>query len=156
MILVSACLLGENCRYDGGNALNKELLSLLEGREIRRICPEVDGGLSTPRSPSEISDGDGNDVLRYKAEVISKEGDNLTDFFILGAEEALKGLDYQDIGFAILKSRSPSCGIHQIYNGKFDGKLKEGPGVTAAYLQSKGIRVFSEEEIEKIKKILKE
>jgi|SRR5690554_1698316 len=156
MILVSACLLGDNCRYNGGNALQEELLSLLEDREIKRFCPEVAGGLSIPRSPSEICGGDGNDVLRCKAEVISKDGTVLTDFFVSGAEEIVKGLDFQDIEFAILKSRSPSCGTKQIYSGEFDGELKKGPGVTGAYLQSKGIRVFSEEEIDKIKTKLRE
>lgn len=156
MILVSACLLGENCRYDGGNVLQEELLSLLEGREIKRICPEVAGGLSIPRSPAEVCGGDGNDVLRCKAEVISKEGAVLTDIFVSGAEKILRDLDLQDIEFAILKSLSPSCGTRQIYSGEFDGQLREGPGVTAAYIKSKGIRVFSEEEIDKIKTKLKE
>ncbi|NLM96902.1 MAG: DUF523 domain-containing protein [Halanaerobiaceae bacterium] len=156
MILVSACLLGENCRYDGSNALQEELSILLEGREIKMICPEVAGGLGIPRPPAEISGGDGHDVLRRRAEVISEDGARLTDFFVSGAKEVLKGLDFEDIEFAILKARSPSCGKGEIYNGSFNGELRKGPGVTAAYLQDKGIEVFSEEEIDKIRIKLRE
>lgn len=156
MILISACLLGEDCRYDAGNSLNKELLALLKGKELLPICPEVAGGLPIPRPPAEIKGGDGRDVLTGKAKVKTAEDDDFTDFFIKGARKILEDLDLKQIDFAILKSRSPSCGVNQIYNGQFNGQLKEGPGVTAAYLKSKGVSIFSEEELEKIKRKLKE
>ncbi|HHU91528.1 MAG TPA: DUF523 domain-containing protein [Halanaerobiaceae bacterium] len=156
MILVSACLLGENVRYDGANTLNEELLELLKGKEILPICPEVAGDLPVPRPPAEIVNGDGNDVLAGRARVENIAGDDVTPAFLKGARKVLVGLDLQKIDFAILKSRSPSCGIDQIYNGQFNGQLREGPGVTAAYLRSKGIEVYSEEEPEKIKDRIKE
>lgn len=155
MILVSACLLGENVRYDGGNSLNKELLELLAGKEMVPICPEVAGGLPVPRPPVEIVGGDGEDVLAGRASVKAAEGKDLTAAFIEGACKVLEELDLQEIEFAILKSKSPSCGVDRIYNGQFNGQLRQGPGVTAAYFMSKGIEVYTEEEVDKIKNKLK-
>lgn len=156
MVLVSACLLGENCRYDGDNSIQKELLSLLADKDYLPICPEVLGGLGIPRPPSEINGGTGEDVLKGEAVVRTIVGEDVTSFFLKGAKKALDGIEPANIDFAILKSRSPSCGVYQIYDGDFNGKLKEGPGVTAALLESKNILVFTEEELDKIKLKLKE
>jgi|SRR5690554_1513527 len=151
MILVSACLLGENVRYDGGNSHNEELLEVLKGREIVPICPEVAGDLPVPRPPSEIVGGDGKDVLAGRAGVMSVEGEDLTAAFIKGARKVLEGLDRQEVEFAILKAKSPSCGVDRIYDGQFKGQLRQGPGVTAAYFMNMGIEVYTEEELDKIK-----
>jgi uncharacterized protein YbbK (DUF523 family) len=154
MILISACLLGENCKYNGGHNLNKRLINLLEKLglkgQIKPICPEVAGGLPTPRSPSEIVAGEGNDILNHKAKVINKNGSNVTNYFIRGAENVLKDIKDENIDFAIFKARSPSCGSSQIYSGSFDGSIKNGEGVTTAILRQHGISVYSEEELGKM------
>lgn len=155
MILVSACLMGRNCRYDGGNAKNLKLIELLKDKDISLICPEVEGGLSTPRSPAEIINGDGCDVLQKQAQVLNKDGEDVTDSFIRGCQKALTGIDFTEVGFAVLKSRSPSCGVNNIYSGKFNGELKKGSGVTAAFLKNKGIAVYTEKEINKIIDLIK-
>lgn len=151
MILVSACLMGRNCRYDGGNKLNTGLNLLLKGKELILICPEAAGGLSIPRPPAEIQAGDGFDVLEGKANILNARGEDVTEEFIKGAERTLAELP-DEIDFAILKAKSPSCGVNRIYSGTFDGTLKDGSGVLAAYLKKRGIPVFTEEELDKIEK----
>ncbi|QTL99002.1 DUF523 domain-containing protein [Iocasia frigidifontis] len=155
MILVSACLMGKNCRYDGGNQKDLKLIKLLKDKDISLLCPEVEAGLNTPRPPAEIIKGDGCDVLQKKAQVLNKKGEDVTDSFIRGCQKALAGIDFTEVEFAVLKSRSPSCGVNKIYSGKFDGKLKKGSGVTAAFLKGKGIAVYTEEEIDKIIGLMK-
>lgn len=155
MVLVSACLMGKNCRYDGGNKKDLRLIKLLKNKDISLLCPEVEGGLNTPRPPAEIIDGEGYDVLQKRAHVFNKEGEDVTDSFIRGCQKALTGIDFTEVEFAVLKSRSPSCGANKIYSGRFDGKLKEGSGVTAAFLKGKGIAVYTEEEIDKIIDLIK-
>ncbi|HLV10015.1 MAG TPA: DUF523 domain-containing protein [Halanaerobiales bacterium] len=154
MILVSACLMGKNCRYNGGNSLNPELLELLKGREIKMVCPEKAGGLCIPRSPSEIIGGNGLNVIEGTARVISRNGEDLSREFIEGARESISGIKLEDLEMAILKSRSPSCGNRFIYDGSFLGKAREGPGVFSALLLKKEIPIFSEEELDKIKEML--
>lgn len=137
MILVSACLLGENCKYDGGNNFSEKIKKVLEGQEYICVCPEVSGGLSVPRIPAEIRDG----------VVINKEGQSVDENFRKGAEIALKAALDNKVTKAILKSRSPSCGSGKIYDGTFSGQLTVGDGVFAALLKENGIQVISSDEI---------
>lgn len=146
MFLISACLCGVNCKYDGGNNLNTKVLDLLKDGKGILICPEQLGGLSTPRTPSEIVGGDGYDVLEGKAKVLSKTGDDVTKQFIKGAEEALRIAKSINVDYAVLKARSPSCGVGVIYDGKFNGGKVEGDGVTGALLKLNGIKVVTESE----------
>ncbi len=146
MILVSACLLGVDCRYDGENSRNQDVLDYIKEKDLGVIpvCPEQLGGLPTPRNPSVISDG-GKKVLEGGAEVIMEGGKDVTQEFKKGAEEALKLAKIFDVEKAILKSGSPSCGKNVIPRN-FREKT-EGSGVTAALLKDNGIEVISEEEI---------
>ncbi len=145
MFLVSACLLGINCKYTGDNNLDVELVNKLKKQGIVPVCPEQLGGLTTPRLPAEIQGGDGLDVLSGRAKVIRNDGVDVTEAFIKGAEETLKIAETLGLTKAILKAKSPSCGNKIIYDGSFTGKKVTGQGVTAALLTSKGIEVFSEE-----------
>lgn len=148
IILVSACLLGTNCKYTGGNNYNKEIAKLLSKYNLIPVCPEQLGGLSTPRLPAEIEDGDGKDVLEGKAKVIREDGDNVSDQFIKGAREALNIAQLMNVKIAILKAKSPSCGKGKIYDGTFSGNLKSGNGVTAHIFEENNIKVISEEELQ--------
>ena len=135
--MVSSCLLGENCKYNGSNNYNKHVIEFVKGHEVIAVCPEVLGGLSIPRNPAEIVDG----------VVMTKENESVDYEFRKGAEIALKqALDGQ-IDLAILQSRSPSCGIKQIYDGSFSGKLIEGKGVFAEMLSKAGIKLIDVEEL---------
>lgn len=145
MILVSACLLGLDCRYNGGDNLEKELLDFLMDKEYVVVCPEQLGGLPTPRNPSEIAKGDGNTVLEGKSRVIDNQGVDVTKPFIKGAEETLKIAKLYKARTAILKKRSPSCGSINIYDGNFHGKIKKGKGVTTALLEQNDIIVANED-----------
>ena len=144
-ILVSACLLGENCKWDGGNNRNERVIALCEGQEVIPVCPEVAGGLPVPRQPSEIRDG----------RVVARDGTDVDAAFRLGAEKCLALCEGKPIDFAILKARSPSCGKAQIYDGRFTGTLVPGDGVFAALLRERGINVFTEDETEEADKILR-
>lgn len=154
MILISACLLGYDYKYNGGNNKAADLLELLKGKEIRAVCPEVEGGLPVPRPPAEIINGDGFAVLDGKARVITVEDEDVTKEYLAGSSKMLFDLDPGEIEFAVLKAKSPSCGSGKIYSGQFNGTLKQGSGVGAAFLQKNGIKVFSEEEIDSIKREL--
>lgn len=145
MILVSACLLGVNCKYNGKNNLKDEIIEYFKNKDIIPVCPEQLGGLSTPRLSAEIKGGDGHDVLEGTARIVNSRGEDVTGQFIKGAYETLKLAETLGATKAILKAGSPSCGVGKIYNGKFDGTLVEGSGVTAALLKSKGIEVYSDE-----------
>ncbi|MFO7154713.1 MAG: DUF523 domain-containing protein [Caldicoprobacter oshimai] len=150
MILVSACLAGICCKYNGGNngiPLIKELVK--QGKAIP-LCPEQLGGLPTPRLPAEIKGGSARDVLQGKASVVREDGADVTENFIRGAREVLKFCQEMGIRRAILKSKSPSCGKGLVYDGTFTGKLIEGNGVTAQLLIDDGIEVMTEEEFKKI------
>lgn len=141
MIIVSACLCGEYCRYDGGTKTDEELVRLVgEGKAVP-VCPEQLGGLPTPRLPSEIAGGDGSSVLEGKAKVLARDGSDVTDAFIKGADAALRIAEKYGAKKAILKAGSPSCGKGRIYDGSFSGRLKKGDGVTAALLEKNGVEV---------------
>jgi len=143
MILVSACLCGTNCKYNGENNLNREVLQLLAEGKALPICPEQLGGMTTPRPAVEISGGTGADVLDGNARVVSSSGTDATENFIRGAREALNIARAACIKEAILKSKSPSCGCGRIYDGTFSGRVIEGNGVTAELLIRNGIKVTS-------------
>lgn len=146
MLLVSSCLAGLKVRYDGGDCLDKRIQQLIEENKAVALCPEVMGGLPTPRIPAEIIGGDGEDVLDNKAKVIDQTGMDVTEVFLKGAYAALNKA--QEIGatMVVLKENSPSCGSSYIYNGKFNGEIIPGMGVTAALLKRHGIKVLSERE----------
>lgn len=147
MILVSACLCGFNCRYDGNNNLNSKIIDMINKGEVIPICPEQLGGLSTPRAPAEIQNGTGLDVLKGNAIVKDKNGFDKTDSFLKGAYRTLKLAQALDIRKAILKQKSPSCGFGKIYNGNFSGNIIKGNGLTAQLLTDNGIEVVSNENI---------
>lgn len=148
MIVVSACLLGKNCKYSGGNNKSEKVINFLEGKEYITVCPEQLGGLSTPRDPSEIIVGknllDGHDVLDKKTKVLSNKGVDVTENFIKGAEEALKIAKEYNATKAILKEGSPSCGGILIYDGTFSGNKVNGMGVTAAIFNRENIEIINE------------
>lgn len=138
-VLISACLLGVNCRYDGGNCR----VSIPNDWALVPFCPEMAGGLGAPRYPAEITGGDGNDVLAGRARVINSLGKDVTEEYIAGAQAALAICRKEGVTRAILKSRSPSCGLSQIYDGSHQKVLRPGPGVCAALLGQHGIKVES-------------
>lgn len=132
-ILVSACLLGTNCKYSGGNNYSEEVMEYLKDYEIIPICPEQLGGLPTPRPASEII-GD---------KVINNEGTDVTSNYQKGAEEALKIAKLLGIKKALLKAKSPSCGNGKIYDGTFSGTLIDGDGITTKLLKENNIEVIT-------------
>ncbi|MDO4534949.1 MAG: DUF523 domain-containing protein [Clostridium perfringens] len=146
MILVSACLLGVNCKYNGGNNKNGRVIEFLKGKKFIMVCPEELGGLTTPRIPSEIIDT-ARDVINGKGKILNKSGDNVTEKFLKGAYETLKIVKDKGIKVAILKAKSPSCGSGLVYDGTFSNKLILGNGVTAEMLKDNKIEVITEEDI---------
>lgn len=147
-LLVSRCLLGHRVRYDGGAHGPFELLQQWhdEGRVVA-LCPEVAGGLPTPRPPAEIAGGQGGAVLDGSLAVLTDAGVDVTAAFVAGAEIALRLVQQHDIRVALLKARSPSCGNTHNYDGHFDGTLVAGEGVTAALLKRHGVKVFNETQL---------
>ncbi len=145
-MLVSSCLLGLNCTYNGKNNLNTNLKAMLDVDKVVLICPEQIGGLPTPRKPCEIAGGDGFKVLDGTARVINTLGEDMSAIFKKGADEVVKLVDYFGIEEAILKEKSPSCGVGRIYDGTFSCKLIKGSGVTTAALKRKGVKIYSEKE----------
>lgn len=147
MILVSACLLGINCKYNGDNNKNEKIEKYLKDKKYVLVCPEQLGGLSTPRDPAEIVRLDGTDVIDGKTSVINNKRLDVTKKFKNGALETLKIAKLYNCKKAILKDGSPSCGSSCIYDGTFTGKKKQGMGVTTAILTKNGIEVVSENDI---------
>ncbi len=149
IVLVSACMLGVNCRYDGGNVRDEKLITIIEKENVVPIpvCPEQLGGLPTPRKKCEIVGGDGFDVLEGNARVVSEDGVDLTEHFLKGAEEVLKIAKIVKADLAVMRDGSPSCGCGRIYDGSFSGKKVEGYGVTSALLIRNGFRVVSVEDL---------
>ena len=147
-VLISACLLGVKCRHNGRDSKSEEVLERFGGDELVPVCPEQLGGLSTPRPPAEIVGGDGADVIDGSASVITVDGEDRTSEFLGGARQALEIAKSHNAAHAVLKSKSPSCGCGQIYDGAFTGKLGVGDGVTAALLRRHGIKVTTEIDIE--------
>lgn len=143
MKLVSACLLGVNCNFEGKNWLNPKLLEEFKEGELFPVCPEVLGGLSVPRVPAEIQNGDGADVLCGRAKVVNEEGVDVTEQFVKGAQETLKIAEAVGAKEALLIEKSPSCGCGEIFDGTFSEKFVEGDGVTAALLKKNGMKVIT-------------
>ncbi len=135
-VVVSACLLGEPCRWDGGTNRNEAVIRFCQGQEVIPVCPECAGGLPTPRLPSELREG----------VVVNREGDSVDAAFREGAARCLALIGEKPVTLAILKARSPSCGKGQIYDGSFTRTLVPGNGVCAELLQQAGIPVLTEEE----------
>ncbi|MHC1747128.1 MAG: DUF523 domain-containing protein [Cellulosilyticaceae bacterium] len=142
MYLVSACLAGCPCRYDGKDNRNNEIVALVNAGKAIPVCPEQLGELTTPRIPAEITKSLGNTL-----QVVNQEGIDVTDAFTLGAKRTLKIAKALDIKKAVLKAKSPSCGKDLIYDGTFSKKLVQGHGLAAAYLIENGIEVISEKEL---------
>ena len=140
-IIVSKCLLGCSCRYDGKSVPNSSVIALGDRYELIPVCPEELGGLPTPRIPAEILNG----------RVIRKDGKDITAEYTRGAAASLKIAMEQGCTVAILKSKSPSCGKSTVYDGSFSGHLVEGSGITASLFMKNGIQIFDENETDKIK-----
>ena len=136
-IIVSACLAGENCKYNGGNNRNEKVLKLMEEHEVILVCPEQLGGLPTPRVPSELKEG----------VVTTRDGRNVDAAFRRGAEKCLEIARREKPDLIVLQSRSPSCGVKQRYDGTFSGRLVEGAGVTAQLLMENGFRCMDVEDL---------
>lgn len=136
-IIVSACLLGINCKYNGDNNKNENVLDYLKNKEVIPVCPEIYGGLSIPRTTSEII-GD---------KVITKDKRNVTKEYLKGAEETLYIAKLFNVKKALLKAKSPSCGNKEIYDGTFTGNKIKGIGITAKLLKENGLEIINENEI---------
>ncbi|OEH86937.1 hypothetical protein BHU72_01370 [Desulfuribacillus stibiiarsenatis] len=147
MIIVSACLVGYPCKYNGTDNKIEQIYQLIQDNKAIAVCPEVLGELSTPREPAEIVGGTGEEVLDGKARVMTCKGEDITQAFMIGAEEVLRIAQQANSVKAILKERSPSCGSTMIYSGEFNQRKIPGCGVTTALLRRNGIEVVSEESI---------
>ena len=139
-VLVSLCLFGIECRYDGRGNACEGLNKLVERCEIVPVCPEQLGGLPTPRTPAERRDG----------RVVTKDGRDVTEAFKRGADQVCRLAEALQIRWALLKARSPSCGTGKVYDGTFAGRLIPGMGVTAEALRARGVRVYSEDGIDEM------
>lgn len=156
--IVSSCLLGRSCRYDGRSSENEQIIKFLEGKDYMDLCPEISGGLGVPRNPCEIK----NIEAYMKGErpvITTAKGVDCTREFLLGANQCLskvlakveeKGLDFQDV-VAILKEKSPSCADKSLYDGSFQGKIVRGRGVFAKLLGEKEIHIISEESADRLR-----
>ena len=136
-IAVSACLLGENCKYNGKNNYSEKVIDYTKGHEVIPVCPEVLGGLSIPREPAEI----------VNCIVSLKDGTSVDKEFRQGAKEALKIVKEQNADIVILQSRSPSCGVNTVYDGSFSGRIISGQGVFADLLMRNGIKAIDVEDL---------
>ena len=136
-IMVSACLAGENCKYDGGNNRSGKVLDLISGNEVVKVCPEQMGGLPTPRVPAEIRDG----------LVVTRDGRNVDAQFRAGAQRCLEIALREQPDLIVLQSRSPSCGVKQRYDGSFTKTLEDGSGVAAELLIQNGFHVIDVEDL---------
>lgn len=136
-VLVSACLVGRPCKYSGGDNKSQEVLDFLRGHEVFLACPEVLGGLPIPRPPSEIQG----------ERVMTIGGEDVTQNFLQGAQKALDLAQREGVDLLILKSRSPSCGPREVYDGTFSGRLVPGRGVFAGLAEEAGFKLISEEDL---------
>jgi len=146
-ILVSACLLGTCCNHEGRGSPRPRVQALEAAARLVPVCPEVVGGLSTPRAAAEIVGGDGSDVLAGAARVVAADGSDVTAAYVRGANAAVELARAVGATRAVLKARSPSCGAVEIYDGTRSHTLRAGSGVTAAALRAAGITVESDEQI---------
>jgi uncharacterized protein YbbK (DUF523 family) len=146
-VLISACLAGRACAYDGSHRAHPEILKLVaEGRAVL-VCPEEEGGLGTPRPAAEMSGGSGSDVLDGRALVVTREGRDVTGEYLRGARIAVERAEANDCAAAIVKARSPACGCGAVYDGGFTHTLVEGDGVAAAALKRAGVELWTEEDL---------
>ena len=136
-IMVSACLLGENCKYDGGNNRNEALLEMIAGHEVIPVCPEVAGGLPVPRIPAEIVNG----------RAVNRNGEDVDEAFRKGAEKTLETAEQEKPDLIILQSRSPSCGVNEIYDGTFSGRKIPGHGIFADMAINADYKVIDVEDL---------
>ena len=136
-ILVSACLLGENCKYNGGNNYNQNVMDYIKGHEVVSVCPEIMAGLGAPRDSAELVEG----IVK------TKNGRDIDDEFRRGVTLAMEYVRKENIDLAVLQSRSPTCGVNQIYDGSFQGHLIQGKGIFAAALEEAGYRVMDAEDL---------
>jgi uncharacterized protein YbbK (DUF523 family) len=143
-IAVSACLLGYDVKYNGGNNRNEKLIALLEGQEVIPVCPEVWGGLGVPRDPAE----------RQNGKVISCRGRDVTEEYMSGTALCMEKIRQEHAGMAVLKARSPACGKDGIYDGTFSHTLRDGDGTLAEAVKNEGIPLFSENEYEMIRRCI--
>jgi len=143
-VLVSACLVGVRCRFDRGEKRDPAVLRALKGKVFIPICPEQLGGLPTPRPQAAIEEGDGLLILEGKGRVVNEQGEDVTENFLRGAQQTLNIARLTRAEAAILKERSPSCGVEKIVR---DGEVAKGTGVTAALLMREGLQVISEERV---------
>lgn len=150
MYLVSACLAGINCRYDGKNSKNEIVSQLVNQGKAIPVCPELLGGLQIPRICCEIITDE-----KGERKVLSKDGQDLTKEFMQGAEKTLKIAQIVGIKRAVLKAKSPSCGCGVIYDGSFKGQLKKGNGLTTQLLIKNGISVFTENDVKELTTLIK-
>ena len=137
-VIVSACLAGDNCKYNGGNNFNQKMMDFLKAHEMIKVCPEVLGGLPIPRPSAEIVNN----------QVMNTEGKNITKEFTLGAQKAFEIVQKENPDLIILQSRSPSCGIKQIYDGTFSGRKISGQGLFAELCIKAGYKVLDIEDID--------
>ena len=142
MMVVSACLAGERCRWDGEYDRDPEVSEMVRSGNAIAACPEVLGGLPVPREPAEIIGGDGDDVLEGRARIRNRGGEDVTEFFLQGARAFLQLVRASGARIAILRERSPSCGVFRTPDGSFVRRYRRGPGVAAALLRREGIRVI--------------
>ena len=140
MIIVSACLLGQNCKYNGQNNRNEAVLTYLQDQEFLVVCPESLGGLPIPRPPAEMKNG----------RVLNAQGEDVSRQFFWGAQQVLQIALANKAAMAILKENSPSCGVHAIYDGSFQKKAIRGSGICTKLLKEAGIPVYSEEDITRL------
>jgi uncharacterized protein YbbK (DUF523 family) len=146
VFLISSCLIGCEVTWRATSNAHERFAALLREHRAIPVCPEQLGGLPTPRPPSEIVGGTGEDVLDGSARVLTRDGADVTEHFLRGAQEVLRIAELVRPKLVILKERSPSCGVHWIYDGTFSGNLRSGCGVTTALLRRNGWRVVSDEE----------
>lgn len=139
-ILISACLLGEKCKYNGKDNYNEEVTAFCQGKEVIAVCPEMMSGMGSPRTPVEIVHG----------RIVDKNGVDRDEIYRGGIAIAVKAIEGEKIELAILKARSPTCGVHEIYDGTFTGTRISGEGIFAKVLRKKGIPIFDEEEMDKV------
>lgn len=136
-VIVSACLLGVPCRYKGGANTDKGVISFVAGMDVIPVCPDVAAGMPIPRPPVEI----------LRGRIVRKDGTDMDEIYRAGARKIMKEIEGEDIAFAILKARSPTCGVHEVYDGTFSGTRVPGEGVLAAMLKEAGIPAYDEEDL---------
>lgn len=155
-ILISACLMGFNVRYDGKNQgqQQQDLKQIINDNEVIHFCPEVAGGLPIPRAPAEIQGQDAHAVLQGNAKVLDNTGTDVTKQFVKGAHLTLQRCLQDNIHYAILMERSPSCGSELIYDGSFSGTKISGQGITTALLRKHGIQVFHQNNLSQLQQML--